>query len=52
MKDFIKRMNKVQEARANTSDPAELQKLDYVEAKIREDYREAIACGLITEGEC
>lgn len=51
MADFIKRMNKVREARRKTTDPAELQKLDYIEAEIREDYRQAIACGIV-EGEC
>lgn len=49
MKDFIKRINKLQDARANTNDPAELRKLDMVEAQIREDYRTAIECGLIGE---
>lgn len=51
MSDFIKRMEKVEESRANTKDPAELQKLDYVEEQIRQDYREAVACGII-EGVC
>lgn len=49
MKDFIKRINKVQESRRNTNDPVELQKLDYVEEQIRADYREAVRCGLIGE---
>ena len=47
MADFIKRMNKINDARANTSDPAELQRLDYLEQEVREDYRTAIECGLI-----
>ena len=50
MEDFIKRMRKVQEARKNTKDPAEHQRLDYIEEQIREDYRQAIACGIM-EGE-
>ena len=50
MEDFIKRMRKVRKARQETNDPAELQKLDYVEEQIRADYREAIACGIM-EGE-
>ena len=51
MSDFIKRMEKVEDARANTNDPAELQKLDYIEEQIREDYRQAVACGIM-EGVC
>ena len=46
MSDFIKRMDKVQEARANTNDPAELQRLDYIEEQIRQDYRDAIEMGV------
>jgi len=49
MSDFIKRMNKVEEARKNTNDPAELRRLDMIEAQIREDYRTAIECGMIGE---
>ena len=49
MKDFERRIDKVQESMRKTTDPAEKQRLEYIMEEIKADYRTAIECGLIGE---
>lgn len=49
MKDFERRIDKVKDAMQRTTDPAEMQRLEYIMEEIKADYRTAIECGLIGE---